>query len=192
VTFVEPYARLATAVIIGAAVGGICPTRPRLVGLLCAACTFVIPAGTQLLHAWMSAPSMTLTAFATLRLIASRRAQSMISDRGAWTFLAIAAVFYPMSMGLGPFDPYDLGFRPAMLLVALAIVGAVMGSRGRCAFVVILGLDALAFSAGVFDNLWNALFDPLLTLLALIRAVRSRAFFALIGRRPRSLMFGDP
>ena len=90
-------------------------------------------------------------------------------------------MLYPLSLGLGPFDPFDLGYRPLPLLLLLAPLGFWLAWRRQDAALTLLGFDLLAYASGLFDNLWNACMDPLLvvvSILALLRGLRSAAIAA--------------
>jgi hypothetical protein len=86
--------------------------------------------------------------------------------------VAVAVVFYPLSLGLGPFDPFDLGYRPLPLLLPIAALGLWLAWRRQEVALSLLGFDLLAYATGLFDNLWNACLDPLLVLLAIFALLR--------------------
>ena len=88
------------------------------------------------------------------------------------SLLILALCFYPLALGWGPFDPYALGYQPAPLLAALLVLGVALWWRRQHSWLAIIGLDLLAYSSGIFANLWDALFDPLLVLLALAIVAR--------------------
>jgi hypothetical protein len=74
-------------------------------------------------------------------------------------------IFYPLSLGLGPFDPFDVGYRPKPVLLALVPIGIALIIRRKHALLLIGGIDLLAYALGLFENLWSALFDPVLVLV---------------------------
>jgi hypothetical protein len=109
--------------------------------------------------------SFTLTQLALLRLCALEH----VVMRGrvpAALLIALAIVFYPLAMGLGPFDPFDLGYRPRPLLALMIPFGILLACRREQSLLVIVGLDLFAYGLGLFDNLWSALFDPVVVILA--------------------------
>jgi len=77
--------------------------------------------------------------------------------------LVIGIVFYPLTMGLTAFDPYDLGYRglalPALMLVLVAIGWFVRVADIPCW----VGLAALLFLLDAYGNrnLWDYLICPL-------------------------------
>ncbi len=81
-------------------------------------------------------------------------------------------MFYALALGIGPFDPFDIGYRPRPLLIGLALLGVVLAALGKKEIVVVLAIDIFAYAAGLFDNLWNALFDPVLVVAATLQATR--------------------
>lgn len=82
---------------------------------------------------------------------------------------AAAIVLYPLALGLGPFDPYRMGFGSPWLvggvsLAALAAWRARMPLAALCAAIALL-----AWTGGWYEsaNLWDYLLDPLLSAWAL-------------------------
>lgn len=124
------------------------------------------------LHGMLGAPSPTLVQLLLWRLapvFAVPLRRGVLSPAAAWTILGVAAVFYPLALGWGAFDPYGLGYRPWPLLLALLPLAAGLAWRRQDAWLLVLGVDLLAYATGLFGNLWDALIDPLLVLLALAR-----------------------
>lgn len=126
---------------------------------------------------------------ATLVMLATSLHATLRGTRGGPTttmlllLAAIGAAFYPLTIGLTAFDPYEFGYRgfavPALMLVIVAI------GWWRRAFDVPcwIALAALLYVVGAYDsrNLWDYLifpFDPVVALIVL--AVR--AFGALLFR----------
>ena len=95
-----------------------------------------------------------------------------MTTRPAAGLLLFVALFYPAALGWGPFDPYAAGYQPWMLLAAMVPLAAALIWRRLDAWLIILAIDLLAYSTGLFANLWDALFDPLLVLLALAIVAR--------------------
>ena len=81
---------------------------------------------------------------------------------------AVSAVFYPMALGLTPFDPYRLGYGDPIVLVGLFAVAALFWVRGWLGAALILAFGACAHSLGFLEstNLWDYVIDPLLALYA--------------------------
>lgn len=78
-------------------------------------------------------------------------------------FVVTAALFlYPMALGLGPFDPYRLGFSPRGLLVVLFGVAVFASLRDLYVLVLCVGGAVLAHALGLLEssNLWDYLVDP--------------------------------
>lgn len=131
----------------------------------------------MMLHGAFAAPSFTLLQVAAWRVGAPGR-PGWLKPRGAALLLLVALAFYPLALGVGPFDPYGLGYRPLPLLVALLPLAGWLAWRRHPAWLVVLGFDLFAYAAGFFDNLWDALFDPVLMLVA-------AAVLAISRPRPR-------
>lgn len=100
--------------------------------------------------------------------------------------LAAAAVLYPMALGLGPFDPYALGYAPIVLPMALIVIGLLAWWREAELLVLALGLAQIAFALRLYesDNLWDYIVDPWIVVAAAVWAVASNYDFR--ARRRRS------
>lgn len=88
--------------------------------------------------------------------------------------------FYVLALGSGPFDPYAYGYQPRLLL---AVLGLWVLWRGRAlpglTLLLALALSVYALHGLTSDNLFDYLFDPVLTIvlgISVIRGVMSRRF----------------
>jgi hypothetical protein len=89
-------------------------------------------------------------------------------------------VLYPLALGAGGWDPYEIGYRPLALLgvlLGLAILGRWRGYRAA-AFVPVI---VLVWCAGLLEsnNLWDYMMDPVVAIYGffwLIDALRRRLF----------------
>lgn len=178
------YGLLAWALLAGCA-AGLLPVR-RLTGrqrwLLAvgAGSLALLPvfAGESLamgLHGAFAAPSLTLVQLALGRLTGYRPPSP--GRTATWAFILFGAGFYALALGVGPFDPYTLGYRPLPLLAALLLVAGWLVRRRANSWLLILGVDLFGYALGLFANLWDALFDPLLVLAAAVRAGASFIHF---------------
>jgi len=122
------------------------------------------------MHGFFGTPSLTLLALAVFQL--AGKTPSPLGYRPALGLLVLALPFYATALGCGSFDPYALGYQPAMLLAALLPVGLVLYWKRQDRWLLILAADLAGYASGVFANLWDVLLDPLLVLLALIIVVR--------------------
>lgn len=100
------------------------------------------------------------------------------SDRRAfWAFGSAAGLFlYPMALGLGPFDPYALGWSFSWLFPSIGTLAAVLILRGnRFGYALLLALAA--WHGGLLEstNLWDYVVDPAYFLLS-VGALSGRAF----------------
>lgn len=159
------YGLLAHALIFGALAGllPLGPLRQRAILTMTALALLVGIAPT--LHGNLGTPSLTLLQLALLH--SAGRAPSPLNDRAALGLLLFAIPFYACSLGLGPFDPYALGYRPWAVLALLLPVGFALFRQRKQAWLLILSIDLVGYASGLFVNLWDALLDPLLLLLAL-------------------------
>ena len=85
-----------------------------------------------------------------------------------------AATLYPLALGIGPFDPYRLGygdlwFMGGLLALALATWLARLPLIALC-----IAFAVLAWTVGWYEsnNLWDYLLDPLVSLYALYAIIR--------------------
>lgn len=173
--FAALYGLLAGALLIGILVSQLPLGRRRLLLALGAAGLALTPllggeSPAMWVHGAVGAPSLTLVLLACRRLAAAPQPALLTPPTAAFIVLA-ALIFYPPALGWGPFDPYALGYQPLPLLLAMLPLGGWLARRRHDAWLVILGLDLLAYAAGIFGNLWDALFDPVLVLLAALRLV---------------------
>ncbi|MGL4767870.1 MAG: hypothetical protein ACRCV6_07310 [Formosimonas sp.] len=81
---------------------------------------------------------------------------------------ALALVFYPLALGLGRFDPYQLGFSPLILLAVLAVLTLCLLQRQYffTAGLIVLAVVAWRLELKESVNLWDYLLDPLLAIVA--------------------------
>ena len=161
------YGLISASLLVGAAVSFL-PVRWRAQGAMLA-----VPVGffsvAPFIYGATGPLSFTLTQLALLKVCVERLLPRQ-SPAAAALFIVFAAVFYPLALGLGPFDPFDLGYRPRGLLIVMLPIGIWLAFRFEPVVVVIVGFDLIAYGAGLFDNLWSALFDPILVVVAIARA----------------------
>ncbi len=83
----------------------------------------------------------------------------------------IGVLLYPTALGLGPFDPYAMGFANPLLPLLLSTAAAVVWWRGQRATAVVLlaVLGSWLLALGESQNLWDYLLDAWLWLYALGR-----------------------
>ena len=164
---VAAYGLLAHGLIFGA-LAAFLPLgqfRPRAALV---ATTLALLAGiAPVMHGAFGAPSLTLLQLALLHLY-SDKIPSPFTKRTALGLILFAMLFYPAGLGFGPFDPYALGYQPWPLLVALIPVAGALWWRRQNEWLIILAVDLAGYATGIFANLWDVLFDPLLVLLALV------------------------
>ena len=159
------YGWLAQAIVFGAAIA-LLPLgrwqRPAALGAIAVASVSGLAAA---LHGFLGAPSATLLGLALWRLL--NGGASPLTRKAAWVVVGAGAVFYPLALGLGPFDPYGLGYQPWPLLGGLALAALVLWRVGAGAWLLLLAGALAAYPLGLFANLWDALIDPLLVAVAI-------------------------
>ena len=126
-------------------------------------------------------PSVTLLALAVLQLAGHQPAP--LARGPALALLGTAGcLFVSANTGLGG-ELYAVGYQPWPMLAALLAVGLALGWKRQTLWLLILALDLLAYAGGLFANLWSALIDPLLVLLAAFVAVRAWVLPFIASRR---------
>jgi hypothetical protein len=176
------YGLLAHGLIFGALVA-LLPLGPlRARAALIATALALLVGIAPLMHGSFGPPSLTLLLLALLQH--AGHAPSPLNWRAALGLLLLALIFYPLALGWGSFDPYALGYQPAALLAALSVLAGLLYWRRQNLWLCILAIDLAAYAGGLFANLWDALLDPLLVLLALL-VVGRQLLRALIASRIR-------
>ncbi|MBS1143601.1 MAG: hypothetical protein H6R14_1007 [Proteobacteria bacterium] len=176
------YGLLAHAVIFGA-LATLIPLGELRARVALSASTLALLVGIAPgMHAYFGTPSLTLLALAVIQL--ADKTPSPLTYRPALGLLAFALPFYATALGLGTFDPYALGYQPALLLGVLLPLGLALWWKRQDAWLAILAIDLAGYASGVFGNLWDVLFDPLLVMLALIVVGRQQVV-RLIASRTR-------
>lgn len=172
------YGLLAHALIFGAAVALLPLGELRPHAALVATALALLGGIAPAMHSLFGTPSLTLLQLAILQLT---NRPSPFGYRPALILLAFAALFYPAALGWGASDPYALGYQPWALLAALAPLAMALWWRRLDAWLLILAVDLAGYAGGLFVNLWDALFDPLLVLLAALIAM-TRSVPAMSGK----------
>lgn len=175
------YGLLAHGVLFGALVALLPLGQMRARAALAATALAMMVGIAPAMHGVFGTPSLTLLALATLQLAGQ---PAPLGERPARGLLAFALPFYAMALGVGSFDPYALGYQPWAPLALLLPAGIMLWWKRQDAWLLILALNLAAYAGGLFANLWDALFDPLLVLLALVVATRPLAV-RLIASRTR-------
>lgn len=108
-----------------------------------------------------------------------RRARRTAGIFGVAAGLAV----YPAALGLGAWDPYELGWRSSLPMIAAAIVAVVLIAR-RDAFGIVLLVAGLCWQLDLLEseNAWDYLVDPIYVVLSwlalmagLVTAARRRS-----------------
>lgn len=163
------YGLLAHGLLFGALVALLPLGEMRARAALAATAMAMVVGIAPAMHGVFGTPSLTLLALATLQLAGQ---PAPLGERPARGLLAFALPFYAMALGLGVFDPYALGYQPWAPLALLLPLGIMLWWKRQDTWLLILALDLAAYAGGLFANLWDALFDPLLALLALLIVIR--------------------
>lgn len=126
-------------------------------------------------------PSTTLLSLAVLQLAGQQ--PSPLSRLPALAIIGMATGLGVSASALIPSDLYALGYQPWPLLAALLAMGIALWWKRQMPWLLILSIDLLAYAGGLFANLWQALLDPLLVVLALAVALRAPLARLIASRR---------
>ena len=158
--------------------------RSSLLFLAFATALSIVPVAGHPVHRWcatfypiLGAPLAALLFDVTWSGATGRPLFRDADRRAFWAFGSAAGLFlYPMSLGLGPFDPYALGWSFSWLFPWIGTVAAVLILRGnRFGYALLLALAA--WHGGLLEstNLWDYVVDPAYFLLS-VGALSGRAF----------------
>lgn len=80
----------------------------------------------------------------------------------------LGLVFYPLSLGLSPFDPYGAGYSASVLIIFTVVTLAYGMRKGYFVLTAAMLLALWSYLLGLMesDNLFDYLLDPLLFLYA--------------------------
>jgi hypothetical protein len=160
------YGLLAHGLIFGALVTLLPLGQLRARAALLATGLALVAGIAPMMHGTFGTPSLTLLQLALLQL--TNKTPSPLSQRPALFLFLFGLIFYPAALGLGAFDPYALGYQPWTLLAALIPIAVALWWRHQNTWLIILALDLAGYASGLFPNLWDALLDPLLFLVAVL------------------------
>ena len=173
------YNLLSASLLVGAGVSLLPIPARRLAGVLAAVVSLLTLA--PAIAGLIGPPSATLTQIALLQLCGQKDLLAR-ETTAAVSIVIVALIFYPLSLGLGPFDPFDIGYRPKLILLAVIPIGITLIVQRKHVLLLIGAVDLLAYALGLFDNLWSALLDPVLVVVCCAYLARAAAC-RWIGRR---------
>lgn len=119
---------------------------------------------------------LTLVVFADI-LVRRLWSRSLLDASSRKALLLVVAltgvVFYPLALGLGPVEPYRLGYTPFMMVYLLGLTSVVAWLRHARGLAIVVLLPLLAYNLHLLesDNLWDYLLDPVLVIYALVQVV---------------------
>lgn len=92
------------------------------------------------------------------------------SRRSALIVIAAVAIgFYPLALGWGSFDPYQLGYGSTAFVVTLLLLTLLAWLTNNDLIALCISLSLIAWAVGWYesDNLWDYLIDPFISIYAL-------------------------
>ena len=107
------------------------------------------------------------------RLFSIKLIEDESKKAGLLAIIAVGIVFYPLALGLGFYDPYQLGFSPLYMSLLLCLLSLLAWFSARRSLAVIILLPLLAFNLHLLEsgNLWDYLIDPIVLIYALVQSV---------------------
>ncbi|MBI5428869.1 MAG: hypothetical protein HY938_00225 [Nitrosomonadales bacterium] len=111
-----------------------------------------------------------------------------VESRGLPMLIAIVAMFfYPLSLGIGMFDPYRPGYGDPVLIAALLLIALAAWFRKSALITLCIALAVLAWSLGWYEsaNLWDYLLDPFMAIYSLCALVLQAVRIAMRARGAR-------
>jgi len=81
-----------------------------------------------------------------------------------------ALVFYPLALGVGPFDPYRLGYGSLWFLTGLLMLALCAWAVRFYLISICIALSVVTHAMAWYEstNLWDYLLDPLVSIYALV------------------------
>lgn len=162
---------------------------PPLRGALCALLSLggcLLPVQGIPLGRWLlgyvpqvSLPLLLLLLQAVLRALTGRRLLGTGALRLLFVWGGAGALFlYPMALGLGPWDPYALGWGRSWLFYGLLCLGAALVAMHHPLGLVFTAA-LLGQGLGLFEslNLWDSVMDPVFGILSLAALLRHGVSF---------------
>lgn len=167
------YNQASASLLVGAFVSVLPIPARRLAGLLAGFVSLFTLA--PAIAGLVGPPSVTLTQVALLQLCGQRHLLAR-ETMAAALLVVLALIFYPLSLGLGPFDPFDIGYRPKLILLALVPIGVALIIHRKHVLLTIGAVDLLGYASGLFENLWSAFFDPVLVFVCCVYLARAASW----------------
>lgn len=186
------YPLVAWAAVIGSSVRGlqvlVGERGPRWLPLLAAGLAWVPVEGLPVarwLHGYNSNLSVPLVAIllnAVFSPLCTRRWLDEKSLRtSVWFGAGAGLLLYPMAAGLGPIDPYELGWRWPGIELLIGGLSVILLWRGNAfGWVLLLTGAAWRFGCMESENVWDYLVDPIYFIVSLIGLVAPRRGLATI------------
>jgi hypothetical protein len=204
-TFTDATGLLSTATALTAAVFALPPVRQltrthRAWVLVAAAIVALAPVGPLSFAAFVRGIigdlSITTTVLLLQAILGGFCGGTAMDGKGRLGLQVFAAVggsvLYPFTLGLGPLDPYRLGYADPRLMGAILLVAIGAWLLRLHALTLCVALAVLAYAAGWYEsnNLWDYLLDPLLWIFGL-SGLLVESTKVLLRRRRRSGPFAE-
>lgn len=140
----------------------------------------------------LSISSLVLLGWSVLGAFGLPRAAARDRLSGLALFAGLAVLLYPAALGLSYSDPYQLGYEPRPMLLALGLLSLALIAL-RCwigAVALLLATLAFVLRLNASENYWDYLIDPYLALYSL-GALLGASVRRLLARR-HGVLIPDP
>jgi len=154
--------------------------KPFHIGLVMGVTGIVaaVPIGTLPLAAYLrsvfgdlSITTSVLLVTGIFRHLSGRRFFDRRQEIATHALIAVTALFfYPLALGLGPFDPYRPGFGSPWFLTGLLVLALGAWAVRVYPIPICIALAVLAHAIGWHEstNLWDYMLDPLVSIYAFV------------------------
>jgi hypothetical protein len=156
--------------------------RPTLILGIIAILAAIVPVGGLPLARWPISLNanfcipLTVVVFNKVWQTASPSGRVLMDKKALLSFWIYGVItglaLYPMALGLGPFDPYVLGWRFSWLFVIFMVLTIVLLWRKNRLGVVLM-LCILSYNLQLLEspNLWDYFIDPIFLIISIIALV---------------------
>jgi len=156
--------------------------RPTLIVGIMAVLVAVVPVGGIPLARWPISLNanfcipFTVVVFNKVWQTASLSGRVLLDKKALLSFWIYGVItglaLYPMALGLGPFDPYVLGWRFSWLFVIFLVLTIVLlWWKNRLGIVLMLCILSYNLQLLESPNLWDYFIDPIFLIISIIALV---------------------
>jgi hypothetical protein len=119
-------------------------------------------------------PSITTNVLLVMAIFSNLSGRRPVDEKQKFVMNGLIAVtalvFYPLALGIGPFDPYRLGYGSLGFLTALFMLALCFWAVRFYLISICIALSVVTHAMAWYEstNLWDYLLDPLVSVYALV------------------------